>query len=465
MLRKVLNSSWLYYALAGVLAVAALWSQIEITYPPRPVGEPSEIRALRDRDDLNLILIVVDTLRADHLGSYGYERDTSPLMDDLAQTGVRFAHVRAQSSWTKSSMASLWTGNYPFAINVRDFEDALKESVVLPAEVLREAGFRTGGFYRNGWVAPNFGFAQGFEFYLVPVPNLGPDRLQRKSPSAAAIQGSDFDATEVAVEFVRSHAKERFFLYLHYMDVHQYQYERDSALFGVQYRDAYDNAIHWTDRNIGLLISDLIDLDLLEKTIIVIASDHREEFFEHGFEGHAKTLYRETTETPLILSLPFALAEPLVVETPVENIDIWPTLFDLLGIEGPESQGRSLLPLIEAAAAGKPGPGDADRSTMSQIDKSWGHRELPTNDLVSVSDGDHRAMFRVKTPEKGELYDLRSDPDEQVDLAPEQPERLAELVEHANEILDQHVGDMSEKIDLDDVTLEQLRALGYAVKP
>ena len=151
MLRRILGSPWLYYGAAGLLAVAAVLSQFRVSFPPRPVGTVADIRSLRDRSDLNLIFVMIDTLRADHMGSYGYERDTSPLMDDLAATGVRFAHVRAQSTWTKSSMASLWTGIYPFALGIVKYEDDARSVERTPSHAISRSPSAVSPFAKCTW--------------------------------------------------------------------------------------------------------------------------------------------------------------------------------------------------------------------------------------------------------------------------------------------------------------------------
>jgi arylsulfatase A-like enzyme len=120
---------------------------------------------MAEREDLNVLFLVIDTLRADRLGMYGYSRDTSPKFDRWASTGVRFDRHLAQSSWTKASMASLWTSLYPMRTGVTRYDDVLAEEAVMAAERFSDAGFRTIGIYRNGWVAPTFGFDQGFDVY------------------------------------------------------------------------------------------------------------------------------------------------------------------------------------------------------------------------------------------------------------------------------------------------------------
>ena len=183
----------------------------------------------------------------------------------------------------------------------------------MPAEILHDAGFRTFAIWRNGWLRPAFGFSQGFEVYHSPRATPIPASVRRERPSASII-GTDQDTAFSAMEFLRSHADERWFLYLHLMDVHQYVYDADSARFGDTYSDIYDNSIHWTDRVLGSVIGQLDARGLREKTLIVLAADHGEAFGEHGREGHARDVYGEVTTTPLILSFPFRLEPGLVVD-------------------------------------------------------------------------------------------------------------------------------------------------------
>jgi arylsulfatase A-like enzyme len=471
LLRRIIDSPWFYYSLAGLLAVVALLSQLEIHLPSRPFGEPEEIAQLRERDDVNVLFILIDTLRADRVGSYGYARPTTPTLDALAQYGVRFDRVEAQSTWTKASMASLWTGLYPMRTGVTRFRHALSPEAVHPAELLREAGFRTGGIWRNGWIANNFGFGQGFDLYVRPVPSRTAERLQRRSPSTHPLQGNDFDATDAALEFIRARAKERFFLYVHYMDVHQYMYDQEAAKlqFGTSYSDAYDSAISWVDRNVGRLVQELQEIDLLGRTLIVIASDHGEGFYEHGREGHAQTLYREVSEVPLIFSLPFALEPGVVVKPLVRNVDIWPTLLDLLALPPlPETDGRSLVPLIEAAVRGDEAPGEEGQSppALSYLDRTWGtwgENEAKPDPLVSIRRGPLRLIFRTAASNTGELYDHSSDPREQRNLAEIRPEQAAELRRESEEWLagSSIPWGAALEVEIDELHVEQLRALGY----
>lgn len=460
MLRRLLDSPWLYFGLAGALLVAAFFSFVEIRLPSRPKGGLAELDALREREDVNVLFVLIDTLRADRLSAYGHSRETSPVIDHLAASGVRFAHVQSQSSWTKASMASLWTGAYPSRTGVTRYDHGLAPEATLPAEIFREAGFRTAGIFRNGWLAANFGFGQGFELYVSPRPSATPLRLERHNPSAPGLQGSDVDATESAREFMRGHAHERFFLYVHYMDVHQYLYEAESGKFGTGIEEVYDNAIHWTDRNVSALLAELDGRGLLERTLVVIASDHGEAFYEHGIEGHARNLYHEVTETPLILILPFRLEPGVVIEETVQNVDLWPTVLDLLGLPPlPGADGRSLVPAIRAALGGPEAP-PLERPAFAELDRTWGRQDEEPQPLVAVVEGPYRLVRRMDA-DRVELYDRRSDPREQQNVAALQGDVVGELSGRIDGFVAAERLWEAPRVELDEMRLGQLRALGY----
>jgi arylsulfatase A-like enzyme len=463
--RTLLRSPWFFYTLAALLLVGGLISQLEIRVPSRPMRSIDALAELRTRDDLNVVFVLIDTLRADSLGSYGYERPTSPTLDQLSKFGVRFSKVRTQSTWTKASMASLWTAKYPASTGVTRYNHALADDVRMPAEILRDAGFQTGGVFRNGWVAANFGFGQGFDLYFRPVPSRTRERFERARAGQHSLEGTDLDVTEAAIEFVRSHAKQRFFLYLHLMDVHQYLYEENFAEFGTSYRDAYDNAIKWVDYNIGMLVAALDKEGLFDKTLIVIASDHGEAFQEHGREGHAQDVYNEVSEVPLILSLPFRLEQPVVVDARVRNLDIWPTILDLLGLPGLEgAEGQSLVPLIEASARGSAAEGAAPTDVFVHLDQTWGLKEEKPLPVVGVDEGNFRLIYPAEHPERAELYDSVADRGEQNNIAAEHADTRDALEEKARAYLAQEPRGTTKEVELDALQLDQLRALGYVVK-
>ena len=257
MRKQLIEQRWPWLVAAGVLVVVVLFEiRLPGDWDRRPRGSVEDIEQLRDRSDLNVLFILVDTLRAEHLGCYGYARDTSPVLDRLANSGVRFGRHLAQSSWTKASMASLWTGLHPVRTGVTRWEQAVSEDAHMPAEILRDAGFRTFAIWRNGWIRPAFGFAQGFEVYHSPRAGPIAASVRREKPTVG-VAGTDQDLVRSAMEFLRTHGQERWFLYLHLMDVHQYVYDEETALFGTTYSDLYDNSIRWVDRVLGSLIREI----------------------------------------------------------------------------------------------------------------------------------------------------------------------------------------------------------------
>jgi arylsulfatase A-like enzyme len=424
------------------------------------------LRPWAGRDDVNVLFVLVDTLRAERLGCYGYPRDTSPLLDRLAASGIRFDRHLAQSSWTKASMASLWTSLHPARAGVTRFDQRLSEHAVLPAEVLREAGFRTAGLWRNGWVSGYFGFDQGFDAYERPMDRPPPLSVQRENPTLKTV-GTDMDAVEAAATFLRIYGEERWFLYLHLMDVHEYLYDEDSALFGTSYSDVYDNSIRRTDMVLAQLRIHLLRSGLLDRTLLVIASDHGEAFGERGFEGHARVVYRESTEVPWILSLPFKLEPGIVVRSRTQNVDIWPTLFDLLGLPARDGvDGRSRVPEILAAARGEAIAAD-EVPAIAHLDQTWGRRDMDPSPTVAVARGPFRYVRRESPGQEPleELFDGDRDPSERENLLEEYPEVVGELRERALAYLQDEPtwGTGEPRLEIDEMQLDQLRALGYKV--
>ncbi len=449
--------------LSGVL-------QIEVTNDDRrPKGTIDQIASFRDRKDLNVLFILTDTLRAQRLHTYGYSRETSPTFDYMASTGVRFARHLAQSSWTKCSMASLWTGLYPQRTGVLRSPHATPEGALMPAEILREAGFRTAGLWRNGWVAPSFGFNQGFEVYERPTAKPMPRNVRVENPHIT-LEGTDNDVVDGAEEFLRVHGRERFFLYVHLMDVHQYLYDTKSAVFGASYSDIYDNSVLHTDAVIGRLLTIFANQGLLEKTLVVLAADHGEAFGERGIEGHAREVFREETEIPLILGFPFRLEQGVVVENRSRNVDVWPTLLDLLGLPGlPDADGRSLVPEILAAATGR--KISDDEPGFAHLERGWGRPESPSRPTVAVTKGPYRFVLQLAPGAARDarvewLFDGASDPAERKNLIEDRPEVASELRALADAYLEKTppawVGKAAD-VELDEREAAELRALGYAV--
>ncbi len=465
MSRGVFDRGWPWYVAAALLISIYALSLVERrALDPRPIGSLDDVERLASRSDVNVMFVLIDTLRAERLGSWGYERETSPTMDWLAESGIRFSRHLSQSSWTKASM---WTALYPQRTRVRRFNDVISPEATLPAEIFREAGFRTVGLWRNGWVAPTFGFEQGFDIYHRPASlPLGESELRQNPTMVAA--GSDEGLLESVRSFlVSSPPERRWFMYLHLMDLHQYTYDSDSALFGTTFSDVYDNSVRREDTVVAALVDALMNAGVFDETVIVIASDHGEAFGERGFEGHAQNVFRETTEVPLIVSFPFRLESGIVVSRRTRNIDIWPTLLDLFGLpEMSDVDGESMLPIIRAAARGER-PDDESSPSFAELDQHWGRPSEEYAPTVAATQGDYRYLLWTKGGRVEALYDAASDPKELTDVLRARDDVAEALREAARAYLEESPappwGDDAPTVELDEMQLNHLRALGYKI--
>ena len=172
------------------------------------------------------------------------------------------------------------------------------------------------------------------------------------------------------------------------MDLHQYVTTPDSALFGSTYSDAYDNSLRWTDEQIGMILAELHLLGQADRTLVVLVSDHGEAFGEHGAEGHARDVHAEVVRTPFMLIPPFRMRPGIAVPFPSQNVDVWPTLYGLLGIEGTElTDGRSLRPVL----ADRRAPEGEDVS-IAHLDHAWGKKDQPLSPIVAVREEGFRLI-------------------------------------------------------------------------
>ncbi len=338
------------------------WSErrIDISRQSRP-GEPLEIalelegaratvllahpEILGKAEDRrpNVIVYVVDCLRADHVGAYGYGIETTPEIDRLAGDAVLFEDVSSCASWTKPSTACLFTSSLPTFHRARTVDDALPRSRTTLAEVFRSEGYVTAAWVANPVIDPRvFFFNQGFDRW---VDMRSFEERSRRShlhdmdPNAA-------DITEAVLPWLEVHRSDRFFLYLHSLDLHYPYVARppfDSRLVSADSegldrdRELYDAELAYNDREIGKLVERLKALGLYEDTAIVVTADHGEEFGEHGASRHGKTLYQPALHIPVILKLPGSRFAGRRVEALASNIDTAPTLLAVAGIEVAES--------------------------------------------------------------------------------------------------------------------------------
>lgn len=372
--------------------------------------------------DCNVVLISVDTLRADHVGTYGYSRPTTPNIDALAARAVVFDDAIAQSSWTRAAHMSIFTGLHPREHGYVALADRerLPEGVPTLASVLRHHGYATVGFVGGVNVAAAYGFDQGFDSYR------SSGRMFR-------------DNFEEARYWLGENSSKRFFLFLHGYEAHTpYSSDpsdrialglpRDSRTKGLRavckkgedpaailpFIDAYDSAIHRADRYVGKLLAELDRLGLRERTVVVLLSDHGEEFLEHGGCFHISTLYHEVLQVPLMIAAP-GLGVRRVAETVSASVTIAPTIMELLGITGHPFGGPSLA----AAALGGAVPEQQIVSETERSEKAEGFGHLR-----ALTTGGEKLVDWI-TGDRREYFDLRADPAERRTV--ENPARVETL--------------------------------------
>ncbi len=413
-----------------------------------PVPPEQVVPRLRELSAPNVVLLVVDTLRADWLTPYGADEPTSPELARWASRGVLFERVRSQSSWTKTSMASLMTGLWPQTSGVRLRRDGLGEGAVTLAELFREGGYATYGVQSNGWLEQTFGFQQGFDRYMFPRGGKAPGMRTSVWPHADNV-------LREAIRLLDGHEEQRpFFLYLHFMDVHEYAAPPEFHTFGSGQQGAYRAAISWVDHTVERVRKDLDRRGLLDRTVIVLGADHGETFGENQRHGHAKNVFTPVLHVPLLIRFPF-LTTGVRVSTQVRNVDLAPTLLDLAGLApAPTMQGSSLLPLIASPEPDRPAFASLDETLFPDAWKQQALNEGRWSYARNAGEEDEREF----------LFDRQVDPREDVNLVGiEQAEaaRLRErLLAHLASPVQESVAERDVRIDPS--LAEKLRALGYA---
>ena len=471
---------------------AAVWGRPQLLFPK--IEEEPQVAG---GEPYNLLVIAVDTLRADMLGSYGNDQGLTPHLDALARRGYRLADLSSPAPWTLPSFATLMTGLQPQTHEAgrrlviegklhNDQISRLEPGHRTLAEILSEAGFRTAGFYTNVFLNPSFGLHRGFDEYQ------GFESLARAET-----------VVDEALEWLEPVGEERFFLFVHLLDPHspyrpppEFCQEvagrlvpRDSepstgdaeggeapcrAVRSVKEskipRDQrpwagalYRAEVAYADAQIGRLLAALEARSDGDRTVVVLMSDHGEELWEHeeqrlalGYHplaGHGHSHYQELVHVPAILAVPGQ--EPREVFQGAETVDLFPTLLALLGLEPPPNQGRDLRPQLTGERISEP-----LRISDFQLygTPRWSARRGPWK--LVVMPGEDEVL---------ELYNLEEDPEERENLAAEQPDLVAalrqgaeeEFVARAGQRLGRTVGETGQAAQLGEEELERLRALGY----
>ena len=420
-------------------------------------------------DGPNILVYMIDTLRADHLGAYGYERATSPNIDALAADGTLFLNAIAQSPWTKPSVASVLTGLNPQIHGVNGRKDALSLEATTLAELLWDAGYYTGAIYTNGNLS-HMGLGQGYKDY---------EHLRERMTRSIHVLSDELN--EQAFRWLDRRDKAKpFFLYLHATDPHSPYTPPDGYLerLGLEVVDPdaglsekvrelkrgevdeqqladlvalYDAEIRFNDEQFGRLIAELKRQGLYDSTLILVVSDHGEEFFDHGWWQHGKTLYQEQLGVPLIVRFPNGEGAGNSIEAIAQHIDIVPTILDVAGVEMPEGlTGRSLRGLLSGV------PGEDLVQAVSYLD-------MDNREAESVTSAIGKLILHHYDIGQGELlFDLSTDPDELVNLVDERPV-IAGYLQQAMRAFDlaQEIRLTPDEGEIPPELMERLRAVGY----
>lgn len=497
---------------AGLASVAVAFAIAELV-PSRDDGPAPQAAAAPGGRRPNVLLYLCDTLRADHLGCYGYEKPTSAEVDAFAKDATLFSDCRAVTSWTKPSVASLFTSLYPSVHGCVEQREVLAPEAETLAEVFRAAGWRTAAFVDNPFISPEFGFGQGFDEYRYVRPSvvangtlLGKALFMTRLLSLVGKPFGVGEHVESGCESLHAGLLSQFgkaggapwFAYVHAMEPHlPYEPSRaDAEAMGIpagtphltpppyngilpfqttpdppagtteRLVQQYDAEIRGFSRGFGALLDDLGRRGILEDTIVVLVADHGEEFHEHGGWTHGHSLHREVTQVPLIVRLPGSFGEAARVSRGrrvggvATLLDVMPTLLDLCSIRHPRGaergSGASLLPQL-VAEGHRVEPTVDERVLFGEVTMS------PVG-IRSIREGRWQLIVAQEPlAERAALYDDVSDPrhrrSQLADHPLEAPPLRARLDE-AFRLFPKAALSRGER-EIDAETEERLRKLGY----
>ncbi len=435
---------------AGAVEALALMAFAWLGVAQTPTASASTATATSE--GANVLLITVDTLRADHLSAYGYTKIQTPVIDSLAAEGALFARAIAPASWTLPSLASLHTGNSPAVHRQFSDDSFLDPGIPTLAETYRENGFMTAAIVNNPYIDPEKGLDRGFDVYwhsedAATAPTFLGLSLYKFLFPLHGVPHTAERMTDTAVDFLRRHGDRRFFLWVHYLDPHapygdwyidRYPaYDRDyrgdtprvisNELIDVyeasretpppeeirHWLASYDAEIMYLDTQLRRLLNTLAELDLEKNTLVVLTADHGEEFWEHAYLGHSWTLYYEVLHVPLIMRYPPRIAPGRRIETTVSLLDVAPTLLAASNVPVHKGlQGRSLWP----ALTGEPFAAQPVHS----------HQERHQIVLRGIHTDEYDLIRNLRTG-RLMLFNVPDDPAQQHDAVAAQGETAAEL--------------------------------------
>lgn len=468
------SGTYLSFETKGAYGSQAFWFN--------PVLKPEQ------SEGYNVILISIDTLRSDHLGCYGYKKDTSPNIDVLASESALFRNVYSASPWTLPSHVSMLTGLYGAHHQVYHDSDRMDPREITLAEKMRENSYKTTAFTGGGFVSAVYGFSKGFDSYY-------------EGEGGVFHQDSAAKVFSVVSQWIDRSLDQDFFLFIHTYQPHspyacpppyKFMFLDDDAKWGhidlihhlggneylykalpdEEKRNIialYDAEIRYTDE---LLIAPLVDklkeTGLYDRTMLILTSDHGEEFFEHSGWGHGYSVYDEALKVPLIIKFPDSSFKGKSYDHIVSLVDIMPTILDWLDIDISDANidGKSLMPiLLEREKGDRKFIADVAGNVLHyhNLEKITANQEKIKMILNKDSSDRNLEFFRFKPPEVPvvEMYDLKNDSMEKNNIAEKYPDLTRQLMGWLNDFYSTAVKKDVKKLVMDEKLKEQLRALGY----
>jgi arylsulfatase A-like enzyme len=421
-------------------------------------GRGAETARARPRP--NVLLIVMDTVRADHLSGYGYEKPTAPSLERIAAEGVLYEQAISPGSWTLPSHATLFTGLYPRDHHTTAAHWKLDDSFTTLAEILAAEGYATAAFSNNPWVSHGTGLAQGFAAFLDMWRD---DQRGRGGDDGAAL------TNELVLDLLGSPGRTApFFVFINYLEPHLpyappasferrfvpssapralvdelrgWKTPRELAYIlrvpgyeatGDQFRilgALYDAEIAYLDSKVGELVQALDSRGLLKDTLLIVTSDHGEHLGDHHMMDHKMSVYDALIHVPLIVRYPGVVPAGVRIRGPVQTNDVFPTVLKLCGIERPRTRDATVLPMREEDVVREDTFAEFGRPTefLKIATRSFPGVDVAPFDRSLVAVRGPRYKYVWATDGRSELFDLGSDPSEEHDLSAGQPEVEARL--------------------------------------
>lgn len=457
----------------------------------------------------NVLVYMIDTLRADHASLYGYSRDTTPFLKKLGGAGVVFEDCQAQATWTKASTASLMTSLYSFTHGIVNDYDTIPNGASTLSEQLRRAGYVTASIVANPFAGRATGLQRGFD-YLLEYPIV----LRKRSETGD--RGTDSAViNKLAFEWLDAHRDEPFFLYAHSTDPHapyrppapfdaSFSIPSETAEFDRNYAklrnerdyggatvvsrdncaraginpdrfikqavDRYDGEILHNDKSFELLIGKLRQLGVLDNTLVIVLSDHGEEFWDHGWTAHGHSLYQELTHSLFLMWNPKLFPSARRIAEPVQLIDVMPTVLDVLGLRPPAIiQGQSLVSLARGQKFQRHGTVMSSRFAHPAAQATGAVLENQTN-TYALLDAKWKLIYRDRAKVVGinqvELYDRAADRTEKRNVSAQNSSEVERRMSEVGKWLDAQkqirtLLGRGPNSTLDQKTIEHLRSLGY----